>query len=501
MSRWLKPTLVLLFSSLVFLFGLNQINLITADIGRHIVNGKLLVEQHTLVSSNHYSYTMQDKLVTNHHWLSGVIFYSIFQLAGFNGLSILYAFLLAVAFIFFFLIGKRHSSWWPLVITTVLSLPLIGLRAEVRPEVFSLVFLGFEIWWLMRIMKRKQFKWWVFLTFGLIQVLWVNLHLFFFLSWGVVGAMLIKQLMLRERKSVVFLAKLLGIVFVTSFINPFTYKGVIEPFFIMKDFGYKLAENQSLPFMIKRFGTLRYWHSLFAGVMSLGLGGYLFWQHRLKRLYGVLLLMSFAVFALVMNRFVPMLGLMMIGFGSWVVSEVSGRNEVIEKSLFPFLSVFLLLVFVSSKSYLSPLESGFGAGLMPGVEKSSIFFKQQNLLGPVFNNYDIGGYLIHQHFPGERVFVDNRPEAYSPQFFEKYIAAQEDDEVWQQLEQEYGFETIFFYRHDFTPWAQPFLIERIKDESWVSVYVDEYVLILVKDNERNQGIIEKFELPRETFSF
>ncbi len=491
---------IFFLSLLVFLFGLNKINLITADIGRHLINGKLFIDQQTLVSSNHYSYTMQDELVTNHHWLSGVIFYWVWQLAGFNGLSIFYALLLAISFVFFILIGRRHSSWWPLALSSVIIIPLIGLRAEVRPEIFSVLFLGLETWLLLTITAERQLRsrWWF--VFGLIQILWVNLHLFFFLSWGLVGAMLLQQLIQRNNQASKFMGILLLVVIVTSFISPFTYRGVIEPFFILQDFGYRLAENQSLVFMIQRFGTLRYWHGL--SIASLGLvgGGYWLWKYRAKRFFEGILLISFAFFGLVMNRFISMLGLVAIGFIPWILTELVKKKEVLEKSLFSFLSVFLLLIFISVKNYLSPVEANFGTGLREGMEDSALFFKQHDLRGPIFNNYDIGGYLIFEFFPTQRVFVDNRPEAYSPQFFDQYIAAQEDEIAWNELDAQHNFQTIFFYRHDFTPWAQPFLIERLEDESWVPVYVDDYVLILVKENQSNQEIIDQFELPLEIFS-
>jgi hypothetical protein len=497
-KEWLWLGVGCFFSLIIFLFGLNKISLITADIGRHLINGQLLIEQKTLVSTNHYSYTRQDQLVTNHHWLSGAIFYLIYQLAGFNGLSIFYASLLTIAFCLFFVIGRNRSSLWAMILMSVLMLPLIGLRAEVRPEVFSLIFVGLEIL-LLRMIVKKQFKWWLFLVFGLIQVLWVNLHLFFFLSWGVIGAMLIQQLLLKNKPTAIFLGKLLGVVFLASFVSPFGYKGVIEPLFILHDFGYDLAENQTLFFMIERFGTLRYWHGLMAVVLGLVSSAYLCWRYRWQQLFMVILLIFFSLAALLMNRFVPMLGLMLVGLGSGVMGELFSQKPVLEKSLIPFLSVFLFLVFVSTRSYLSPLKASFGVGLSPGVESSAQFFRQHNLAGPIFNNYDIGGYLIHQLFPGQRVFVDNRPEAYSTEFFQKYITAQEDEVAWEQLDTEYGFETIFFHRRDLTPWAQPFLIKRIQDEAWMPVYVDDEALILVKDNERNQSVIEQFKLDDKMF--
>jgi hypothetical protein len=141
-----------------------------------------------------------------------------------------------------------------------------------------------------------------------------------------------------------------------------------------------------------------------------------------------------------------------------------------------------------------------GLGLAPNVNVSADFVRQNNIKGPIFNNYDIGGYLIYHFYPQERVFVDNRPEAYSVEFFEKtYIPMQEKEEVWQEKLEKYNFNTIFFYRRDATPWAQPFLIRRIEDPDWIPVYVDGYVLILVRNNEQNQDIINNHQLPREMF--
>src|SRR3989344_7654629 len=119
-----------------------------------------------------------------------------------------------------------------------------------------------------------------------------------------------------------------------------------------------------------------------------------------------------------------------------------------------------------------------GIGLAKSVEGAGEFLKTNRVPGPVFNNYDIGGYLIFNLYPKERVFVDNRPEAYAVSFFgNTYIPAQEDDNKWKEIDERYKFNAIYFYRLDATPWAPPFLVKRIKDPKWVPVYVDNYVLI------------------------
>ncbi len=141
-----------------------------------------------------------------------------------------------------------------------------------------------------------------------------------------------------------------------------------------------------------------------------------------------------------------------------------------------------------------------GLGLAPQATASATFFKVNGLQGPIFSNYDIGGYLIYYLAPQEKVFVDNRQEAFPPEFFrDVYVPMQEDNKVWQAKDVQYGFNAIFFYRHDLTPWGQNFLVERIKDPQWAPVYVDAFTIIYLKRNALNQPLIEQFELPRSMF--
>ena len=84
-------------------------------------------------------------------------------------------------------------------------------------------------------------------------------------------------------------------------------------------------------------------------------------------------------------------------------------------------------------------------------------------------------------------------------FKDIYVPMARYEEVWKEKSEEYGLNVIYFYRKDYTQWAQPFLIERIKDPEWVPIFVDDYVLILVKDNKENREVIERFRLPPSVF--
>ena len=119
----------------------------------------------------------------------------------------------------------------------------------------------------------------------------------------------------------------------------------------------------------------------------------------------------------------------------------------------------------------------------------------------MFNNYDIGGYLIYHLYPDTKVFVDNRPEAYPASFLtDVYVPMQESDAKWREIDANQHFNVIFFNWHDYTPAGQTFLITRIRDPEWAPVYVDQFALIFLRRTTENQSIISRYEIPRDRFS-
>jgi hypothetical protein len=63
-------------------------NLTDSDLGRHLKNGEIFIRNGLIAHSNLYSYTQPDYPFINHHWGSGVVFYLVESIAGFQGLSI-----------------------------------------------------------------------------------------------------------------------------------------------------------------------------------------------------------------------------------------------------------------------------------------------------------------------------------------------------------------------------------------------------------------------------
>src|SRR5262245_57349016 len=79
----LFPILVTLFLLLVYGFYLaHQVNLTVGDLGRHLKNGQLFIENGLIPKVNLYSYAYPDFPFINHHWGSGTVSYVIERLGG-----------------------------------------------------------------------------------------------------------------------------------------------------------------------------------------------------------------------------------------------------------------------------------------------------------------------------------------------------------------------------------------------------------------------------------
>jgi hypothetical protein len=102
------------------------------------------------------------------------------------------------------------------------------------------------------------------------------------------------------------------------------------------------------------------------------------------------------------------------------------RNSI----LIPLAVIAVVAAFLQQFQEFQQMRPTMGLGLLPGVDASGDFFRENHIAGPIFNDYDTGGYLIYKlsiDGPNQRVFVDNRPEAYTREFFRDfYIRAQRD---------------------------------------------------------------------------
>jgi hypothetical protein len=477
---------------------LQKIDLSIVDLGRHLKNGDVLLhgswaEKQALLHTNFYSYAEGDFPFVNHHWLSGVVFYLVWRWFHFEGVAILYLALIGASAV------RRSYGTAIAAPLAMLAVPLVAWRYEVRPEAFTYlltaVFYALLLGWQEGYVKDK---WLYFLP--ALMLLWVNLHIGFVFGFLLIGFFTLKAW--GPRAKVLWSVTALAVI--AALLNPNLLEGLLYPLNIFRNYGYSIAENQSIPGLEQRGMAGAWEYGLFYRLLALAAGSFLLRWFRKKpgsaaRTPEALLLGAVGVLALSAVRNLPLFALLMVPVVAANVHDVLSAGKNLLSS--GWLRAGSAIVFGIGSLYVGrqyeDKQGNFGLGLRDGVEATVDFLNANRVSGPWFNDIDNGGYLI---FHSQKVFVDGRPEAYPAEFLEKsYIGALSDDGVWHDLDVKYHFNAIVCSLEDGFPPIERFLIARAHDPDWAPVYTDYYSLVLVRRTNSNAEVIRAHEIPQEQF--
>src|SRR3990167_3475654 len=383
--------LFVLAFALLFVLSVHSFNSIGQDIGRHLKVGEIIWQTKEIPKTNLFSFTEPNSPFTKHHWLSEIIFYHIFNFGGFTGLILVKVLLVFGVFLLLFFGIKKYSSFWPLLISFLLSVFIFIERTEVRPEIFSFAIFSFFLDCLFTSASDSE----------------------------------------SPKKSNLARITLIGaLTSLATLINPEGFQGAILPFNILNEYGYTIAENQTLFFLADffNFNLSIFTFKLSASALIIV---FILTGKKLKnRIFEIIISIFFVYAGFRMLRNLPLYALSSFPVMAIILNDIFGKIKDrfrLEKSsrINPVLkitvSVFLILLIflVSNNWFYKHINSSkaFGLSVPNGLERAVTFVKDNGIEGPMFNNFDIGGYLIGNLYPDEKVFVDNRPEAYSVKFF------------------------------------------------------------------------------------
>lgn len=471
------------------------------DLGRHLKLGEIIWQARYVPKVNLFSYTHPDFPFINHHWLFQVVAFLTKQTFGEWGMILLKIFILIISVSLTLSIAKRGSS--------ILILPLgfiffhtLRERAEFRPEIFSFLFATLTYYLLVRFdMVKTRFVYFL----PLIQVIWVNTHIYFPLGIILQAIFASHFLFIKNWQKFKIMTQVILLSHLAILINPNLFQGAIYPLKLFGNYGYTIVENQNL-FWLE---SINFYNSNFLFVkissvlvalsilISLIRKSFHFSNLGVAALGVVLALvhvrsfpyLAFLSFPAVMNLhgLTPVVS----SFARKMNNLPSTPNRIwksITLSLFTITAVFLLYesyIYLNGDYYLLTDSSH---KVYPSLEEKGRgaldFMLNNNLPEQIYNNFDIGSYIIYRGYPKYKVYVDGRPEAYPSNFFkDEYIPAQYDFLKFKQLVEKYGLKTVIFSHTDQTPWGRTFLTNIISDPDWKLIYLDDFFVILVRTEE------------------
>ncbi len=478
------------------------ITAMSQDLGRHLLTGELIIKTQAVPNVNLFSYTYPEFPFINHHWLSEVVFASLYQVTGFPGLFLLMLLLISLAG--FFQIRQVFSrvSALTLAISASWYLMILFERTDLRPELFSYAFLSLFIF-LLYTYRAKPGPF-IFLL-PLFQLLWVNMHIYFAIGLIVTGLFLLDAVIVNRKKlmtpPVIKLASVFVLCCLLSLVNPNGLPGLLYPLRVFENYGYSIEENQTM-FLLQSLGYHKqsfpyFLSAVFALFILLGA------SFRKTRPIDWLLAVTFTIIGFMAIRNMPLFVL------TTFIPFTLGLEQMIKRLkpyflnvpviktytavLVPLCILFLFIRTGTSIASAHPIEYG----VTPGAEKAVDFLIREQITGRLFNNFDIGSYLIYRLYPEQQVFVDGRPEAYPASFFrDVYIPMQEERAVFDEIVKRYGIQTIFFTHTDQTPWGRTFVQSIVTHSDWQLIYLDDTVLMLVKKSPEHKALIDRFGMDR-----
>ncbi len=484
------------FLTVIYVFFLlDPIRLTVVDIGRHVANGRELVQGNTQVLyENHYSYVMPQQRFINHHWLFGLISYLLEQTVGFVGLHIFNILVLLASLYLLLKIMEKKSH--PFIASTLglIAVLFLSTRAEIRPESIGLLFITHTLWQLFKsIQENSVSKKQLFLLI-IQQLLWVNIHISFVFGFSLIGLLWLCSSLLKNPKLSApankrLLLLSLGLI-AASFFNPNFVRGFMEPMTILVNYGYSIVENQTLLFLWRVIGHSSYIH--FVGFL-LGFIPLFLLNFKKLNFFEIALTVLGIILGYSALRNLPLFVMFVMPSTAklcWIQYQKLSNSLTFDFS--PsiatglIIQLYALLILLAATGVINPSKtlSNRHLGLIPGEAAAANFLEGSNQPVVIFNNYDLGSYLIYHLFPEYKVFTDNRPEAYDHNFFQKvYIPMQQNELVWNELVEQHQINTVVFGINDITPWSIQFVRYIRNQPEWSQVFNDQYVSIWVRDNQ------------------
>ena len=452
------------------------------DVWWHLRTGQLMIQNHSLFHTDPYSFTRFGQPWVNHEWLSQILIFGLYRVAGFGGLIVGFAGVIASTLLLVFMRcpGRPYLAALMTLWGAVASAPAWG----VRPQMLSLLLASIFLVLLEASEKRPGLLWWT----PPLMLLWVNLHAgypvglvflaLFLLGEGLEAAVRSApsaQSTTRLRNLALALAVSLAVVP----LNPNGLKIFIYPFETLRSTGMqKFIQEWSSP----NFHDPMYAPFL---LMLLALMTGLAVSPQRPSIRDLVLLLATIPGALRSIRHIPIAVLILIPIlarlaEGWLRQRGSGRllergqSEPTRRIL--LVNALVLISFtaftVARVRHVVSLQPETEARHFPVA--GTAFLARERPPGPIMNHYNWGGYFIWTLYPGYRVFLDGRADVYGDQFMDQFAASYYLTDDWKMLLQQWGIRTLIL------PPDAPLIKALQAGGGWKQIYADSEAVVMVK---------------------
>ncbi|HEY4381524.1 MAG TPA: hypothetical protein VGN01_14335 [Acidobacteriaceae bacterium] len=383
------------------------------DMWWHLKTGQLIWTTHHIPTTDIFSYTTHLHAYVPHEWLSQLLIYGAYRVAGYSGLMAWLCFFTAAILIAGYALCSRYSGNAKIAFLGALVIWLFStVGLSIRPQMIGYLLLLVELLLLHQGITRSP-RW--FYALPPLFAVWVNCHGSFFLGLILAATFLFSSFFHFRTGSLVghewgpqhrrTLGLALGLSICALFLNPIGIHQILYPLDTLLHQPIGLANSdewQALQLNDPR-GL-----ALLAVLGCIGLTilirrSELFWHELLFLLLGTWLAAGH-------RRMLFVFGILVAPILCRLVADLWDYYEP-ERDL-PTANAVLLVLSLTAVYFAFPRPTDLEAQVQARSPSRAVeFIQSHHLSGPIVNEYAYGGYLIWAA-PDYPVFVDGRADVF-----------------------------------------------------------------------------------------
>jgi hypothetical protein len=406
-----------IFLAVLFLgiFGMAARNITDPDVWWHLKTGQFIAEHQSVPHTDPFSYTRAGQPWVAHEWLSELFLYELQRTTGSSGLILTFAAIVCAAFFLLYLRcgNTPYVAGAATFLAAWTTAPLWG----VRPQIISLLLTSLWLLILDRSERYPRVLWW---TLPL-TLLWVNLHAGFAvglaLSAFFFAGGLIERALGCAPQSALRLQMQVLILFFDVLIVPLNPNGLRMFVYPIETLRSAAMQKYIAEWASPNFHRGEYLLFLLLVLVTFAA---ISWSRRRVRPRDLLLLLVSFYAGLCSIRLMPLFVLIATPLicqrlGNWPRSSSQALRQLPVQGFRTFLNAVIVLSMVTFVGiHAAQVIRNEPLTEMRHFPAGAVSFLQRHPpAGPIFNDYDWGGYLIWKLYPSTRVFIDGRADLYA----------------------------------------------------------------------------------------
>ncbi|MGE5892430.1 MAG: hypothetical protein ACM34I_00075 [bacterium] len=501
------------------------------DFWWHLATGQWMWENQSLMSDDPFTFASDPsesptrrEFIFKQYWLSQLLFYVIYQVAGFHGIILLRALVFTCMFLVLFLLMRKAGAGYFLallliylsVIIVVQEIQYIGDKPQMWTSLFSVALIAV-------LEAMREDRKWAYRALPALMLLWSNMHGGFIFGDVIILLYALSALLSRSGTKAFSLSS--GLALLLSGCNPNGFNAVLVtvPFFfgssLHSEYQIGIVETQSI-FQHARLVAIPKMLPHLTSLFILSFTALVINIRQFKKMRKELLLACILV--TVMSAIGIRYIILFIAFAS--LFTVYNLNSIAERlassRLMPFgsnarrriLIVLTLLFVVTATARFSWAGIRYTALLSERTYFTDYagltsFVKEHRLRGNMFNDYTPGGHLIWSLTPDIKLFIDGRalylsvfkdfktvigsPHAPSSRGPDRFTP------VYRKVLDGYNINLVALQGCDsIMGTLVPLTIAIARDNEWAVVYADERAVLFMRDIPETRTFIKTFGLPK-----